>query len=499
MAAQCASLSPSRHRKRRRLRGAALTLCSLAALVAVLWAAGVFQSAGPPSSARSKSHSAHVSLSVAEKCRRRFAATLARLRCEHPGSSTLVAGPAPSFQKAARQGMYELIGWTPGPSGGAWSADPNDQVRWNYNSGLWGGAELSHWWQSALVLRTVVRYLEHTGTVGPIYQTLLERSYSLEVHHPIAIASDYFVNKYGDDTGWWGLAWLEAARYEQRYLHNLSDARTFLDTAEYDARHMMGMRKSCGGFIWEVGYPSNTATNAEFIALAAELSAFRGAPGPFHDSAKARMWLRMARSDLNWLEHSGLVNMQTGQVSDRLTHSCHVVGGPLTYTEGQTADALVQMGNALHQPSYYEEAERFLSFIANRRVSGMDTPAGVLQEQCESLPSACIPAKDAHSGIAGTPNENFLDQLVYKGIVAAALDDYVQATGSPRFKAYLRAQATAVIYNSIADGRGRPANCSSPTSCQFAFHWGWPLDPHHRPIVTTATQMSALAALTGAL
>lgn len=473
----------------------------LAGLALLLWAVGAFKSTRPPTSPRAKQHRA--SLTAEQRCRRRFARPQKRLRCVeralHPNSSTLLAGPAPSLQRAAREGLYELIGWTPGPGGGAWNTNGRDQVRWNYDSGLWGGAELSHWWQSALVLRTVVRYLEHTGTVGPIYQTLLERTYSLEVHHPLAIASDYFVNKYGDDTAWWGLGWLEAAKYELHYLHNTSQAGTFLSTAEYDAHHMMGFRKSCGGFIWEVGYPSNTATNAEFVALAAELSAFRSAPGPFHDSAKAAQWSRAARSDLNWLEHSGLVNMKTGRVSDHLTHSCHLVGGPLTYTEGQMADALVQMGNALHQPSYYQQAERFLRFIATRSLSSMDTPAGVLQEQCESLPSGCIPARAARSNLAGTPQEGFLDQLVYKGIVAYALDDYVAATGSARYEAYLRRQATAVVYNAIADGRGRPANCSSPTSCQFAFHWGWPINPHRRPIVTAATQMSALAALTGAL
>ena len=393
--------------------------------------------------------------------------------------------------------MYELIGWTPSPGGGYWNTDGTDQIRWNYTSGLWGGPELPHWWQSALVLRTVVRYLEHTGSVGPIYQTMLDRSYSVQVNHPWAIASADFVNMYGDDTGWWGLAWLEAAKYELNYVHNPSGAATFLSTAEYDARHMMGFKKSCGGFSWEVGYPSNTATNAEFISLAAQLSAFRGAPGPFHDSAKAAQWLGAASSDLNWLEHSGLVNMQTGQVSDRLTYSCHLAGGPLTYTEGQTADALVQMGNALHQPSYYRQAQTFLNFIVSSRLSQMDTPAGILQEQCESIGSGCVPASQAQSNLAGTPQEGFLDQLVYKGIVAVALDDYVQATGSARYEAYLRNQATAIVYNAIADGDGRPANCGSPTTCQFAFHWGWPLAS--RPIVTTATQMSALAALTGAL
>jgi hypothetical protein len=496
-------LLTSRRPKNRLLRWGALVLASLLGAVVLLWALGVFKATRPSPRVHLTHHTAPhpVSLTAAEKCLRRFAAPQKRRRCveraEHPDSSTLLAGLAPSFQKAAREGMYELIGWTPGPSGGSWNTDGTDQVRWNYTSGLWGGDELSHWWQSAIVLRAVVRYLEHTDTVGPIYQTVLERAYSVQVQHPWAIASANFVNMYGDDTGWWGLAWLEAANYEQQYLHNPSQAQTFLSTAEYDARHMMGFRKSCGGFIWEVGDPANTATNAEFIALAAELYAFRNAAGPFHDSALAGQWLRAARSDLNWLEHSGLVNMQTGQVSDRLTFSCHAVGGPLTYTEGQTAEALVQMGNALHQPSYYAQAERFLNFIATPRLSGMDTPAGVLQEQCESQPSECAPAGQPRSSLAGTPDEAFLDQLVYKGIVAEALDDYVRGTGSPLYKAYLRRQATAIVYNAISSGDGHPGNCASPTSCQFAFRWGWPLtatDP-----VTAATQMSALAALTGAI
>jgi hypothetical protein len=129
----------------------------------------------------------------------------------------------------------------------------------------------------------------------------------------------------------------------------------------------------------------------------------------------------------------------------------------------------------------------------------MDTSAGILQEQCESLRSECAPASQPRSTLAGTPEETFLDQLVYKGIVAQALDDYVRATGSPRYEAYVRRQATAVVYNAITDDYGRPANCTSPTSCQFAFRWGWPLNSGGPTKATAATQMSALAALTGAL
>ncbi len=483
--------------KQRRLRWLALGAAGLAGVALLLWALGVFSSSAPYTSVAVKADSAY--FKAARVCRRVFPASEDQRRCLglalDPSSSTLLAGAVPSFETAAKQGFYELIGYT--PSSGAWNTNGRDQVRWNYNSGLWGGSELSHWWQSGIVLRTVVRYLEHTNTVGPAYQTLLERSYRLEVHHPLAIASSYFVNMFGDDTAWWGLGWLEAANYELRYLHNQGDAKTFLWTAEYDARYMMRLKKSCGGFVWEVGYPTNTVTNGEFIALAAELYAFRNAPGPFHDATKAQMWLRAARSDLNWLEHSHLINMQTGRVSDHLTHQCKVVGGPLTYTEAQTAEALIQMGNALPDPSYYSQAEPFLNWVTTRHLSNMDTPKGILQEPCEAEKSLCLAKYQPSKSLAGTPGESFLDQLVYKGIVAQALDDYVWATGSPRYKAYLRRQATAIVNNAITDGHGRPGDCHSPTSCQFAFYWGWPLSPT-RPIeATAATQMSALAVFTG--
>ncbi len=365
--------------KQRLLRLSLLALTGLVGVALLLWALGVFSSARPWVSLFTKPDQAY--WTAARTCRKVFPNSNDQRRClqlaADPNSSTLLAGSTPSFGTAAKQGMYELVGYTPGRGGtGSWNMNVGNEVRWNYKWGLWGGSELSHWWQSALVLRTVVRYLEHTGSASPIYQTVLERSYRIEVHHPIAIASDYFVNMFGDDTAWWGLGWLEAANYELKYMHNTSDAKTFLWTAEYDAHYMMRLKKSCGGFVWEVGYPTNTVTNGEFISLAAELYAFRNAPGPFHDSVKAQQWLRAARSDLNWLEHSRLINMQTGRVTDHLTHQCKLAGGPLTYTEAQTAEALVQMGNALHQPSYYRQAEPFLRFVTTRRLSNMDTPRG---------------------------------------------------------------------------------------------------------------------------
>ena len=486
------------------MRFAVLGVVLLGAVALGLWVAGVGQSTRDPVPLGGRLDSAY--WKAARACRHIFPQAADQRRCSElaldPTSSTLRAGSAPSFKAAAREGMYELIGWHPGHNGsGTFNTNGNNVVSWNYNSGLWAGAELSHWWQSAMALRTVVRYLEHTGTTSPYYQQVLLRTYRLEVHHPIAIASSYFVNDFGDDTAWWGLAWLEASNYELHYVHDMSAARTFLWTAEYDARYLERLKKSCGGIVWQVGFPSDMITNAEFTSLAAELYAFRNAPGPFHDEARAQLWLRDARADLHWIRQSGLLNMRKGRVSDRMTRSCKATGGPLTYTQGEMAEALIQMGNALHRPAYYRQALLLLNYATTdprHRPSNMVTRNGIMQQPCESSPSLCVPKRD-RGRLSGTPTETWLDQLSYKGILAQAIDDYVAATGSHHFAAFLRRQARAITNNAIRDPEGRPGNCSSPSSCQFVFYWAWPLSPSRPMIANTATEMSAVDVLTGAL
>ena len=444
-------------------------------------------------------------LNASRVCRRVFTDAADQRRCVglalDPTSSTLLAGSAPSLNTAAREGFYELIGWHGDPPhGSGWNTDGNNIVSWNYSSGLWAGSELSHWWQSAMALRTTVRYLERTDTTGPIYQQVLERTYRLENYHPLAIASNHFVNMYGDDTAWWGMAWLDASNYELHYAHDMADARTFLHVAQYDARYLMHMPRQCGGgVVWQLHYPTDTITNAEYIALMAQMYTYQMTPGPFYDPAQARVWMNSARTDLGWLEHSRLVNMQAGTVLDHMTRSCQPQNGPLTYTEGEMADALVQMGNALHNPSYYAQAEKFLHFETTRRLTDMVTPNGLMQEPCESTKTACVPTDKENGALAGTPVETWLDQLSYKGIEAEAIDDYTVATHSSRYAAFLHKQAEAIVNNAIRNPQGHPGDCRSALSCQFVFYWTWPLDPARPMLVNTATQMSALDVLTGSL
>lgn len=480
----------------------ALVIAALSSIALGLWVAGVGQSTPNPIPTGPRPDGVY--WAAVRACKRAFLNTQDQRRCSavawEEASSTARAISTPSFHKAAREGMYELVGWTPDRGrGGTWNTNSNNAVAWDYDSGLWAGSELAHWWQSALALRTVVRYLERTDTTGPIYQRVLERTYRLEIHHPHAVASDYFVNRYGDDTAWWGIAWLDAANYEFRYVHDTAEAAAFLRLAEHDALYLAHMPKSCGGVVWELGYPPDTVTNAEYVALMADLYSFRNAAGPFNDPARARQWLHDATSDLSWLERSGLVNLAAGKVSDRMTRSCDPSAGPLTYTEGEMADALVQMGNALHDRAYYGEAARFINFATTRSLSNMVSRNGILQEPCEPSRSMCVPGDGASAALSGGPVRRWLDRLAWKGILAQAVDDFATATGSNRYRAFLHRQATAIVNNAIRDAHSLPGKCQSPSACEFVFYWAWPLSPARPMIVTTGTQMNALDVLTGVL
>jgi hypothetical protein len=343
-----------------------------------------------------------------------------------------------------------------------------------------------------MAMRTLVRYLEVTHNTDAAYQQILLRTYHRESGHipgetPFAIAKNDFVNAFLDDTAWWGLAWLEASKYELGDRHDLADAQTFLNLAEYDADYISKQQKSCGGIEWQIGFPSDTVTNAEYISLVAELATYRNQPGPFHDATKASRWIREAQATLSWLESHKLIDLRTGTVHDTLNAACNgLVGGPITYTQGEVAEALVRVGTALHDSSYYQDADQFLKYVFSKDAA-MVNSKGILQEPCERATNGC------------TGTILYFDELSWKGILVQAFLDYTTATGSKEYGKFLRRQAVAIVHNAIVRSDGRPGNCQTPDSCQFVFYWGWPLTPSRSPFVNHATQMDALDALTAAL
>ncbi|MBV9337535.1 MAG: hypothetical protein JO243_16745 [Solirubrobacterales bacterium] len=389
--------------------------------------------------------------------------------------------PAGAVLNAARQGMRELLGF----------GDPHNPLRWDPNSGLWGGYASYHtsdanpdWWQSAIATWVLVRYLEATGSTEAAYQDVLDRTFELNVSKPGSRAPRNFANEYMDDTGWWGLAWTEAARYELKVRGDGTRAARYLAVAEWDASYIARAPRFCGGIVWQLGYPADTISNADFAALSAELSATRPARGPFHDDGKAGRWLRQALWALSYLRSHRLVDVRAGTVRNGMTRRCRPDSGPLTYTEGEVADALIQTGAALHNNSYFAQARTFLDYTI-RPGSGMSRDL-VLQEYCESGRSMC-------------QSKHQFDVSSFKGVFVQAVADYDLATDTHLYRPWLQAQAGAILAHAVSD-RKRPTRCTTPHRCQFGFYWSQDIAPASAPVpVSLATQTSALQALVAAL
>ena len=389
--------------------------------------------------------------------------------------------PVRAVRNAVRQGIRELLG----------DGDPDNPLRWDPSSGLWGGYTSYHtsdanpdWWQSAIATWTLVRYLEVTGSTDPAYQDVLERTFELNVSKPGSRAPLNFANEYMDDTGWWALAWTEAARYELDVRGDRTLAARYLEVAEWEANYIARAPRSCGGIAWQLGYPSDTISNAEFAALSAELYSIRHARSPFHDGVKAAGWLSHARWALSFLRSRRLVNLRAGTVRDGMTGRCGTQAGAFTYTEGEVADALIQMGAALHNNWYFAQARTFLDFTMGP-ISGMSHDL-VLQEYCESLRTMC------HS-------KRQFDVSSFKGVFVQAVADYDLATGTHLYRPWLQTQAGAILAHAVSD-RKRPARCTTPHRCQFGFYWSRDIAPASAPVpVNLASHTSALQALVAAL
>jgi hypothetical protein len=393
--------------------------------------------------------------------------------------ASLSAVHLPSFAVAARNGVKQLIG-----KGGGYGSTPASQEA----DGLWGYHIMPNWWQSALALWSLVRYLEQTGSTNPIYQQSIMLLYNHNVIRPNTHAPLDFANEFNDDTGWWGVAWLEAARYELYVRHDVANARKFVTVAEWDANTINNQKRVCGGLQWGLGKPPDTTTMAEFMHLTAGLYRLRMAPGPLHNPGVAGRWLVYSQWALHYMTGTGLIDMQKGTITDSLYKhpdgSCSPYGQLLTYNQGEVAEALLQVGTALHQPWYYKEALKFLRVAIDPK-SGL-IRHGILREHCEDVRGNCAKKKSR------------LDLPAYKGILVNALVDYDKATQSNTFGPFLLAQASAVVQHAILGGSSNP--CGTPSSCLFGFYWVPP--PHLAGDAVGATlggQESGIEALTAVL
>jgi hypothetical protein len=281
------------------------------------------------------------------------------------------------------------------------------------------------------------------------------------------------------------LAWADAARYELTVAHDSAAASRYARAAETIASYIYRQPHACrsGGIDFERGHTPNTLTNAQFIALTAELARLRDTPGPLLDAGKGRAWLADADSILSWMQSSGLVNMVQGTVRYGYDGSCRPYGATQTNTEGEMAEALVALGQAAHRPQLVNAAAVFLDRVMSPGLGMLS--GGVLQEPCESWRRAC----------AGSS----YNITVFKGVLDRAVRDWSEATGSVAFEWFLAAQARAVIAHAASNGE-KAAGCQTPRSCVLGMYWARSISPARQPKLPNAgSQAAGLEALTSAL
>ena len=407
------------------------------------------------------------------------------LAAAEPAASPARARPGQSLAVQADNAARELAG----------SGD-RSSVSWNPESGLWPeaarvqtsakeGAGVS--WQSAQALRALVRYLQQTRDTQPAYQDLIARTYLATVPPRRGDATGRRAVPPARDAVWWGMAWVQAARYELYDRHDRVAAARYLTAAQGDAAGVAEQPHACpgAGVSSRPSGPPQTLVGAAFVELAAQLGALRDARGRLSAPRQGRRWLRDGGLTLSWLRSSGLADSATGQTYAVLTAACQPAGRASTATQGMLAEALVTLGAATHSVGDLNWAASLINY-ALTPASGL-VGRDVLQEPCEDEPGLCT---DSPGGYALSAD---------KGLLTDAMADWTRATGSSAYAGFVGDQAHAVLTNAAGDGR-TVTRCRTPTGCQLGFYWSRRPDPAVAQLAPTpASQAAGLSALSDAL
>ena len=300
------------------------------------------------------------------------------------------------------------------------------------------------WWNAANALTAVIAYTQRTG--DRTYRGVVGRTFMLA-----RLQNRNFVNKFFDDNGWWGLAWVAAYDLtgEARYL---AAARTIF------ANMVTGWDDTCGGGIWwntDRQY-KNAITNELFLTLAARLH---------QRSAGDREYLDWARREWDWFTARGLIG-PSGLINDGLTSECvNNAGLTWTYNQGVVLGGLTALHEITGDGAYLQHAEAIADAALGALVTSeaQGTP-GVLFE-CEELKTD---PKDA-------------DRPQFKGVFMRNLYDLNLISRRPAYGDFIRANA-----RSIWDHNRNDKN-------QLGLHWAGPFDQ-----ADACRQSSALDALNAA-
>ena len=317
---------------------------------------------------------------------------------------------------AAAVAVAVAIGLPAATAGPAVAATPasagvaNLMGSYSASTGLIGGG----WWTSAVALSTVEAYRQATGDTT--YDYAIAGAFS---HNK----SGNFENDYLDDTGWWGVAWMQA--------YDITGNTDYLHMAETDAGYLHSYWDStCGGGVWwsTAKAYKNAIPNELFLQLTA---------GLHNRVAGDTTYLGWANAEWSWFSGSGMIN-SAHLVNDGLTSGCANNGQQTwTYNQGVILSGLSELYKATGSTGLLTTAEA-IAGAATTTLSGN----GVLREPCE--PSC--------TG----------DAISFKGPFIRGLKTLAVTAGSTAYNTFLQAQSTSIVAHDTNSAGGIGENWAGP-------------------------------------